>query len=733
MPTAIHVMHLNLHRNRRLLFEGSAWVLLSAAIVCFYCWTATSSRVPFDWRLQETNDHFNLLTDGFLAGKLHLLVEPAPELLALKNPWDPVTNAPYRLLDATLYKGRYYLYFGPCPVVMLYLPWRLLTGAPIPPSLADVLLLTAGYVFSCLLLLLLLKASNVRPHWLLKGIACASLGLAQISPMVLRRAAVYEVSLAASFCFFLGGMYFLARRLLKEDSSPALTLLAGALIALTPGCRPHFAVVAIVLWVIFVLHLVLSRHWRGRVLLREIVLFSVPIGVSGLLLLWYNFARFGDPLEFGLKYVLSAREADFHASLSLDNLLPGLYYFLLLGIEFIGRFPYMKFYFPKAPFGHYDWLSPDYFQEQVAGLFSLTPLYVAGVLAPLFLVWRKRWATPQISVVVAMLYTSAVTLLVCVCLTGWVSMRYSLDFAPLFLLLSLFFLLLLIERADSRWARSALIAFFAAGCAWGSLTSVALSINGYANALDEQNPRLFSRLATVFGQKPQSQRLVIDTLSIHGKMTFPNGLRDRVEVLLRSGGMDARNVIYLDFIGTNEVKCRYDRFGMGGPSGPIVRIVPGRVYDLHVDYTNAERRLVVRLGDITMLDHPTEFYPTAREEVIVGRDGFGGLFGAHRFAPNLNLVKYKLTFLPGRWWRPDYSDSVWNHGVRPGGSEGAVLFSGANEGPRRIEPGDALVFEGSGRRSVVSVDSDRTRSQILVNGPLDAESDGFPHEIEVLP
>src|SRR5207248_6297600 len=45
-------------------------------------------------------------------------------LLALADPYDPAQNAPYRLHDASLYHGRYYLYFGPTPVALLYLPLR---------------------------------------------------------------------------------------------------------------------------------------------------------------------------------------------------------------------------------------------------------------------------------------------------------------------------------------------------------------------------------------------------------------------------------------------------------------------------------------------------------------------------------------------------------------------------------------------------------------------------------
>jgi hypothetical protein len=83
------------------------------------------------WRGDTRNvwHHYEYLAEGFVHGHTYLPLQPAPQLLALKDPYDPAANAPYRLWDATLYNGRYYLYFGPAPLI-LFLPWRILTGSP---------------------------------------------------------------------------------------------------------------------------------------------------------------------------------------------------------------------------------------------------------------------------------------------------------------------------------------------------------------------------------------------------------------------------------------------------------------------------------------------------------------------------------------------------------------------------------------------------------------------------
>jgi len=44
------------------------------------------------------NGYYGLLTAGFREGHLYAAIEPNPALLALKDPYDPVANAPYRCM-----------------------------------------------------------------------------------------------------------------------------------------------------------------------------------------------------------------------------------------------------------------------------------------------------------------------------------------------------------------------------------------------------------------------------------------------------------------------------------------------------------------------------------------------------------------------------------------------------------------------------------------------------------
>jgi hypothetical protein len=110
-------------------------VLLLAVRFAFYLWTAATgwrSLAPRRELGRKGDRDFagfhNLLTEAFLAGQLHLTIPPDLRLLALPDPYDPVANAPYRLPEASLYRGKYYFYWGPAPVLLLFLPFRLLIG-----------------------------------------------------------------------------------------------------------------------------------------------------------------------------------------------------------------------------------------------------------------------------------------------------------------------------------------------------------------------------------------------------------------------------------------------------------------------------------------------------------------------------------------------------------------------------------------------------------------------------
>jgi len=442
----------------------------------FYRWTATSSGDAFEFQTHSPA-HYNLLTEGFLRGHLYLAQDPAPELLALPDPRDPEANARWRLHDASLYHGHYYLYFGPVPVLALYAPLRLLGGSP-SPNLAAFIFAAFGYTFSCVLLWRLLVAVGAARRLMLTVVAFVGLGLGQFTPILLRRTAVYEIAITAAFCFFMAGLACLATAALANPRRPALwTVVAGLCFGLTMGCRPHLvlAVIAIV-----ICYAILLRR-NARFSIAELSRLGVPIAICGAALAWYNFARFGSIFEFGQVYQLTSTRYTVGNHLALRNLLPNLTTLLFYPPVKLPEFPYFS-------------LRPAFDNEPTAGAFVVMPLLLFGFAAA-FLMLRSHARIAWFGIALAL---AAAAPLLFVALTPNSNARYQLDYTPVLWVLALAGLCWVAIRDRRRWLRRATPVLIVGGCLWSAALVACLSIQGYAHGLIQSNPELFQRIRMWF-------------------------------------------------------------------------------------------------------------------------------------------------------------------------------------------------------------------------------------------
>src|SRR5476651_2665636 len=125
--------------------DAHAWfqAVLLLVIGWFYFWTA----VP-EWRprliARSNSSYYNLLTRGFMRGHLYLDLPVDPFLATLQNPSDPGQRGGHGAHDTSYFHGRYYIYFGVAPAVLVFLPFRLLTGSFIDDSLVVPLFACAG-------------------------------------------------------------------------------------------------------------------------------------------------------------------------------------------------------------------------------------------------------------------------------------------------------------------------------------------------------------------------------------------------------------------------------------------------------------------------------------------------------------------------------------------------------------------------------------------------------------
>src|SRR5574340_545116 len=217
-------------------------VAFGAVIACIlvlvaYVWIISLGTWT-DWTYAYTFSHYDKLADAFIHGQLSLRLPPDPSLLALPDPYDPSQrkDVPF-LIDASLYGGRYYLYFGPVPAFLLLVP-KLLTSAVVH----DVYLLF-GFVCALFVVETMFVMSLRRrffedvPWWLVS--ACILLiGLSAPFTWLLDSPATpHNAAIAAGQACFIGGLWTafsaVAERRVRADRAFA----AGTLFACAIGCR----------------------------------------------------------------------------------------------------------------------------------------------------------------------------------------------------------------------------------------------------------------------------------------------------------------------------------------------------------------------------------------------------------------------------------------------------------------------------------------------------------------
>ena len=273
-------------------------------------------------------NQYELLARAFAQGRLDLGYAVDPDLVALDNPYDPdarVEAGAYFHWDSAFYDGKYYMYFGVVPVVILYLPFYLITGTDLV-SYHGTQVFTAAYVIGLYLLLRLIRNRffpRVRNTELLFLFA----GLAIISSWYFAEApALYCTAISSGVCMEVFSLYFFLRAVFVDKGQNrqlALAALGSLFGALAIGCRPTVAIANIMVAPLLVHYLRQNKITPAFV--AKIVLAALPYVIIGAALLWYNQVRFGSLLEFGQSYQLTVADqhqyGDFFQRLIESNML----------------------------------------------------------------------------------------------------------------------------------------------------------------------------------------------------------------------------------------------------------------------------------------------------------------------------------------------------------------------------------------------------------------------------
>jgi hypothetical protein len=308
---------------------------LPAFLVSLFCFGFYSGLFLFGEIRTESNkfNYHKHLSLSLLAGRLDI---PCP--------------AETRCHDLAIKDGKYFFYQPPVPSMFL-IPAVLIWGENTPDSLI-IAVLGAANVFLLSLLLLRIKESfpNQPPH---PSISAAD----QITPgdrwdfyllpilwglgtghfYMSMQGDVWHISQIMAQLFLIAAAYLI----LGKGKLPLIS--SGLFFAL--ACYTRYDLIFLIFMFLFVLRNQMSSR---REFFRSAIIFATPFLLISVLMLFYNYARFGNMLELGIKYMIlevqsgvAARVAEVGKA-SVANIPHNFYQEFLRPPEFSTLFPFLK-------------------------------------------------------------------------------------------------------------------------------------------------------------------------------------------------------------------------------------------------------------------------------------------------------------------------------------------------------------------------------------------------------
>lgn len=390
--------------------------------------------------------------DAFEKGQLNIDVEPDEALLEMKNPYDPYERGEAEILWDRAYKdGKYYSYFGTAPVFTVYYPFYLLTGKLPAESFVMAIFAFIVSVFLPLAVMFLSKLinCNISP-WFASMTAFGALGASMVYILQRGYAPFYYIASISAMAFGAATIFWgILAYISKKKASKILAFVAsGISFAFCIHSRLNIAfsigtVIAAALIVYFIRAVKLNDIKASMI---NIVSFCAPVGAGVILAMWYNYARFSNPFDFGSAYQLTVADTSTY-SLSGSGFFPMIYQYFLRGFELIPEFPFIK-----IPLDNITDIGKYVYTDSNIGIFAM-PFMIAILFS--FFVFRSRSVSKQRKVIfAAMIASMLLTAFADICLGG-IIFRYTADIsligaiASAAVILQLFSICLLENKAET--------------------------------------------------------------------------------------------------------------------------------------------------------------------------------------------------------------------------------------------------------------------------------------------
>ena len=415
---------------------------------------------------------------------MHLLDKPGDDLLALENPYDWSLRIEEQVpskWDHLLYDGKYYSYYGIAPVLILFLPYNLITDYYFPTPEAVLIFGVIGIIFLSLLFIEIVKRFFPK---LPLNFAICSLSILQLCSGIMYcfcSPLFYEIAQASGFMFTMMGLYFLVRSgVVGKGKIRKISLCASSFcLSMAVLCRPTLALYCVVALIFiafgFFKNLRSARDKASNPILSSIGYLASALtcfALIGGVQMAYNYMRFGSVLDFGIQY-----------SLTINDFTRSQYHtdFVAIGFwNFLFAFPIIK---PEFPFVFSNFSTLDvngyYFVANgnaIGLLWRALPMFGYLGAAKAFRRLEKKHRLPALLTILSACVIAPMIIIFSIWESGY-GVRYSADFAVELILggmMIIFFLCLTQKEDSSKTVMSFAHKFFVISFAFAALANFAL-------------------------------------------------------------------------------------------------------------------------------------------------------------------------------------------------------------------------------------------------------------------
>ncbi len=389
----------------------------------------------------QSNEQYKMLTDSLIEGHAYLDIETDNNLASLDNPYDVTqrlnNNVSYQF-DTAYYKGKYYVYFGVAPVILFYLPYKLITGNYIHDytiNAINFLILSISIIF---ILYKIISNNYKKTPVLLFAIlsifvvdTCGALAL-------LARPVIYTVPVLCALAFSTLGIALWLYSI-KEDETinNAFVFLGSLSIGIAIASRPQFALFAFFAFIIFKDQIKsLSKH------IKSFICALIPFVIVGALLMYYNYIRFESPFDFGANYNLTFNDMT-KRGFKLDRTLDGIFFYLLQPFSISGMFPYIN----QVSFAT-SYIGMLIHEYSYGGLFFINPLTISSLF-----IYKLRRYIKNKKLLIASIISIIFGLIIVILDTQMAGLveRYFSDFSIYFIFASLVVCLSLVDSNNKQY------------------------------------------------------------------------------------------------------------------------------------------------------------------------------------------------------------------------------------------------------------------------------------------